>query len=233
MNQNKTVSNKNKSRAEYQRLRRQKLKGRDNNTSVVNVTKIPFTLSKTREEAIKNIPEDNEDNETQQQQQQQEEEDNTEEPDMNDAYLQYQEDYNDTINQGVKSLQAPDYVNDLNEYFETSNLLDELKDTQLQLKNTQDLLIKTNELVSILNSELIDKHKVIKDLHKKNNGISSISTLDDLNKYFHINKYKMLDDNEELDEVEMSKDHFELLKQKLEDFEYAFIEQMKEKHNLK
>ena len=42
----------------------------------------------------------------------------------------------------------------------------------------------------------------------------------------------MINDNDELDEVELSKDHYGILKQKLEDFEQEFIEYVKKKYDL-
>ena len=165
------VSTKTKSRAEYQKLRRQKIK-----LNGVNQT---FKFSKERDDALAKIDDEDDDDLSQQQvptmpplgvfQPPTINNDNNDDGDNNDvdltaAYEQYQTENNNMINEGVKSLQTPDYINDLTEYFETSKIVEELKDTQLQLKNTQALLNKTNELVAILNSELVDKHKQIKQL---------------------------------------------------------------------
>ena len=207
------TNNKTKSRAEYQKLRRLKLKEQT------------FKLSKKREDALNKIPDDITEPDTTINN-----DDDDDDVNFDDAAEQYQQEYDKIVSNGSKSLLMPDEINEFTEYFETNHIVQELEDTRTELKQTQVLLNKTNELVKILNDELINKHNENKDL-KKQVPPKKIITVNDLNKYFHLNKYKMLD-NSELDEVELSKEHHDILKQKLIDFEDEFIMDIKQKYSL-
>jgi hypothetical protein len=145
------------------------------------------------------------------------EDDNEEDENINKAAKEVEEENNQKINRGVASIKNDQNNEEMREYFETSNILEELKDTQEELKSTQELLEKTNELVKILNEELMNKHKTIKQMSKETERKKE---LDD---YFHNNKHKFIDPNGELEEGEFSKEEFDELHEKFKNFEESIL----------
>jgi len=209
----------NKSRAEYMRKWRANKKHNNKNQT--------YEMDENRLNAINNIPDD-EINTID------ENDENNEDQNLNEAYNAYINQRNQTIEEGTKSLEFDDSVNDLHEYLQTSDLVNEIKILHDELQQTRAILEKTNELVKILNDELMDKHKQIKSLKQSNNKPKDnkwiIANDEDLIKYFHHNKHKFLDKNEDvqLDEANLSEQQFNKLKTMLEEFENEFMEQLKQ-----
>ena len=214
------------SRADYMKEYRRKKIANDlaqevEKSNSFNITP-KFTLSKSRSDAVDNLPDDdtideNQDENLDENQDPDETNDNdnideSNEPDdidYNTAMQSYTNSYKKLIDDDSAKLLIPDNI---------YSLMQEITDLQTELKQTRDLLDKTNKLVSILNDELVNKHDVITDLKKvvnNNTPITDVTNLDEFEQYFQTNKYKYIDPTEVLDEVHITPELLEILKKKM------------------
>lgn len=168
-----------------------------------------------------------------------EDEQDEEDKNMELATKIVQEQQDEEIKKDSQLLQVDDNIADLREYMQTSGLVEHIKQLEEELKETRELLDKTNETLKLVTMSNAKKSKKIKRLKKIPYDPENLGEIFDHKKIKIIMPDPLKDDNEEFfnddekDELKiLNDDQWNELDRLFTEFKDKFHQHYKEHHNL-